>query len=97
VFIPYFDSSRRNDYLQLAAQLRAAGIGVEFFPEAKKLGKQLQYANRRGFRIALILGGDEFAAHECQVKDLTIGESQTVTLADDAQTLIVKIRDILES
>jgi len=97
VFIPFFDSSRRNDYLQLAAQLRTAGIGVEFFPEAKKLGKQLQYANRRGFRIALILGGDEFAAHECQVKDLTIGESQTVTLADDAQILIAKIRDILES
>jgi len=97
VFIPFFDSEHRNDYLQLAAQLRAADIGVEFFPEAKKLGKQLQYANRRGFRIALILGGDEFAARECQVKDLAIGESQTVALADDAQLLITKIREVLQS
>ena len=97
VFIPFFDSTRRNDYLQLAAQLRAADIGVEFFPDAKKLGKQLQYANRRGFRIALILGCDEFAARECQVKDLAIGESQTVALADDAQLLIAKIREVLQS
>ncbi len=96
VFIPFFDSERRNDYLQIAAKLRAAGIGVEFFPDAKKLGKQLQYANRRGFRIALILGGDEFAAAECQVKDLAVGESHTVALADDAQALIAKIRNILQ-
>ena len=37
--------------------LRAAGIGVEVFPDPKKLGQQLKYADRRGFRIALIAGG----------------------------------------
>jgi len=97
VFIPFFAAERRNHYLQLAAQLRAAGIGVEFFPDAKKLGKQLQYANRRGFRIALILGGDEFAAGECQVKDLATGDSQTVPLAEDAQPVIAEIHRILGS
>ena len=34
--------------------LRSAGIGVEVYPEAKKLGKQLQYADRRGFRVAIV-------------------------------------------
>jgi len=97
VFIPFFDRDRRNEYLQLAAKLRAAGIAVEFFPDAKKLGKQLQYANRRGFRIALILGGDEFSAGECQLKDLSKGESQTISTADDAQSLISSIREILQS
>ncbi len=42
VFIPYFDPSRLHDYLKLAAVLRAAGIGVEVFPEPKKLGQQLK-------------------------------------------------------
>ncbi len=95
VLIPFFAAGHRNDYLQLAAQLRAAGIGVEFYPEPKKLGKQLQYANRRGFRVALIMGDDEFAAGECQVKNLSNGGSQTVSLADDAAAVITEIRTLL--
>ncbi len=95
VFLPFFAAGHRDDYLQLAARLRAAGIGVEFYPEPKKLGKQLQYANRRNFRIALIMGDDEFAAGECQVKDLASGGSQTVALADNATAVIAEIQTIL--
>ena len=84
IFIPLFEAERRNDYLRLAADLRAAGLRVELYPEAKKLGKQLQYANRRGFRVALILGADEFSAGQCQVKNLAKGESTTVALAEVA-------------
>ncbi len=84
IFIPLFDADRRNDYLRLAAQLRTAGFGVELYPEAKKLGKQLQYANRRGFRVALIIGPDEFSAGQCQVKNLAKGESTTVELTEVA-------------
>ena len=81
MFIPFFDAARLNDYLQLAAQLRAAGLGVEVYPEPKKLGKQLQYADKRGFRVALMAGDNEFAAGQCQVKNLATGESTTVSLA----------------
>ena len=54
VLIAYFDKNRLHDYLKLAASLRRAGIAVELFPEPKKLGQQLKYADRRGFRVALI-------------------------------------------
>ena len=64
------------------ARLRAAGIGVEVYPEPKKLGQQLKYADRRGFRVALIAGENEFAAGQCQVKKLATGESVTVSLTD---------------
>lgn len=95
VLIPYFVAERRNNYLRLAAQLRAAGLGVEFYPEAKKLGKQLQYANKKGFRVALILGDEEFASGQCQVKDLASGGSETVPLTDDAQALIAALKQLL--
>jgi histidyl-tRNA synthetase len=95
VLIPYFDETRLHDYLKLAAAVRAAGIGVEVFPEAKKLGQQLKYADRRGFRVALIAGGDEFAAGKCQVKDLAGGTQQDVPLDDSAQAVIEAIRRIL--
>ena len=62
VFIPYFDAAHLGDYIKLAAELRAAGLNVEVYPEPSKLGKQLQYADRKKFRVALIAGEREFAA-----------------------------------
>jgi histidyl-tRNA synthetase len=80
VFIPFFDASRLLDYLKIAAQLRSAGIGVEFYPDPKKLGDQLKYADRRGFRVALVAGGNEFAENQIQIKNLATRTSQTVPI-----------------
>jgi histidyl-tRNA synthetase len=92
VLICMFDAARRNDYLKLAAQLRAAGIGVEVYPEAKKLGKQLQYADKQGFRAALIAGENEFAAGECQIKNLAAQTSRTVAYdGKDAEPLTTEL------
>ncbi len=94
-FIPLFAADHLHDYLRLAAALRAEGIGVELFPDAKKLGQQLKYADRRGFRIALIAGDHEFAAGTCQVKDLQTGEKQDVPLTEDAASVVAVVRRIL--
>ena len=96
VFIPYFDKDRLHDYLRLAAALRSAGIGVEVFPDPKKLGQQLKYADRRGFRVALIAGGNEFQAGVCQVKNLQTGQKQDVPLESDAASVIAAVKQILE-
>jgi histidyl-tRNA synthetase len=95
VFIPFFAASRLAEYQRLAAELRAAGLGVEVYPEPKKLGKQLQYADKRGFRVALVAGDDEFAAGECQLKNLANGESSKVSLAGGVDALVAEIRRIL--
>jgi histidyl-tRNA synthetase len=94
VLIAYFDKEWLNDYLKLAAMIRAAGIGVEVFPEPKKLGQQLQYADRRGFRVAIIAGQREFDAGQVQIKDLQSGQAQEVSIAD-AQALIEALRALL--
>jgi histidyl-tRNA synthetase len=95
VFIPYFDPAHLADYFKLAAALRSAGLAVEVYPEPAKLGKQLQYADRKGFRIALIAGEREFAAGECQIKDLSSTESTTIALAEDAAAAIAEVKRIL--
>jgi histidyl-tRNA synthetase len=95
VFLAYFDRSRLHDYLQLAGRIRAAGIGLEFYPDPKKLGSQLKYAGERGFRLALILGENEFAAGECQVKVLATGDKLTVALGEHAETLIETLHEQL--
>jgi histidyl-tRNA synthetase len=94
VLIAYFDPSRLHDYLRLAGSLRAAGVRVELYPEPKKLGQQLKYADRRGFRVAIIAGETEFAAGQVQVKNLKTGDSQTVSLVEGVECLVTVIRII---
>jgi histidyl-tRNA synthetase len=94
VFIAYFDASRLHDYLRLGAQLRAAGLGEELYPEPKKLGQQLKYADRRGFPIALIAGDQEFAAGTCQLKHLPTQRSEEVSMAQPAN-VVAAIRRLL--
>jgi histidyl-tRNA synthetase len=95
VFIPYFDAARLHDYLHLAAQLRAAGFGVEVFPEPKKLGQQLKYADRRGHRVALVAGENEFASGSIQIKNLATATSQTIPLTTGAAELIAALKQLL--
>ncbi len=95
VFIAYFDKNRLADYLQLAAAIRAAGIGVEVYPDPKKLGQQLKYADRRGHRVALIAGENEFTAGRCQIKDLQEAEQHDVPLEEDAASIIAAVQGIL--
>ncbi len=91
VLVALFDPARVADYLRIGRLLRAAGIACELFPEARPLGKQLRYASRNGFRIALIAGESEFAEGLWQVKDLDRGEQKAVPESD----LTEHIRKIL--
>ena len=95
VFVVYFDGERLEDYLRLAQAIRATGIGCEVYPEPKKLKTQLEYANRRGHRVALIAGSREFEAGICQVKDLSQREATDASLADDAAEVVTAVRKIL--
>lgn len=80
VMVVFFAAERLNDYAAIATRLRAAGFATELFPEPKKLGKQLQHANKKGFRLAVIAGPEELERSECQIKNLANGESVTVPL-----------------
>lgn len=64
---------------------------VEVFPEPKKLGHQLRYADRRGFRLALIAGETEFASGVYQLKNLSTGAREDVP----AEGLVEAVRRAL--
>ena len=67
---------------------RAAGIGVEVYPDAKKIGAQLQYAEKRGFRLALIAGPEEFAQGQWKIKDLAQREERVVAAGEVLSALV---------
>jgi histidyl-tRNA synthetase len=57
-------------YLEMATKLRDAGINTEVYLEQAKLRNQMAYADRKGFRVAVIAGEDEFARDSVQIKNL---------------------------
>jgi len=89
VLITQFVPERIGDYQRVARMLRAEGIGCEVYPDAKKLGAQFQYAEKRGFKAALIAGPDEFARGEWKIKNLSERSEQSVTEASLATELRV--------
>jgi histidyl-tRNA synthetase len=81
-------------YIELANQLRAAGINTEVQLEPKKLGKQFQYASKAGIRFVLVLGEDEMAKNTVSVKDMPRELQYEVPRAELAKTLRVEIEQL---
>jgi len=78
VLLAHFDADHCAQYLATARRVRAAGISCEVYTDPRPLGKQLKYADRKGFRLVLIAGADEFANGTWQIKDLASGEQLEV-------------------
>jgi histidyl-tRNA synthetase len=91
VLVSQMDESRLPLYLELAGQLRAAGINTEVQLEAKRLAKQFQYADRAGIRFVLVLGEDEAANGTVTVKDMRKQEQFSVARTDLVKALRVEL------
>jgi histidyl-tRNA synthetase len=66
------------DSIALAMELRGAGLRVDLYPEADKIGKQFKYASARGITFVAVVGEEERARREVALKNLTTGEQQTL-------------------
>ena len=95
VMVAFFDKQRLHDYLGIANLIRQAGVNVELYPEPKKLGQQLKFADERGFRIAIIAGDQELDKSEVQVKDLGEKSSTTCSLEENGAAVLSEIERIL--
>lgn len=67
--------------------LRSKGIAVDLYPDPAKMGKQLQFADKKGIPFAIIAGSTEIEQHLFILKNLTTGTQQHVT-KDELQTLL---------
>lgn len=78
ILVTMFSGDRAAEYVAVASSLRAAGLGVELYPEPKKLGAQLKYADRKGHTLAVIIGDTEWQDGTAQIKIMATGESESV-------------------
>lgn len=83
VLVPLASEAVRGDCLRLAAELRAAGVRVDVYPELNKLGTQLQYGTQRGIPWAVIQTEAEKERGGVNVRNLKTRE-QTFVARDAA-------------
>ena len=64
--------------MRLIGRLRDKGVAAEIYPDAGKMKKQMEYANRRGIPYVVIIGSDELQRSVATLKDMRSGEQREV-------------------
>ncbi len=77
--------------LPLAHALRVADVAVEVYPEAAKLRKQFEYAERKAIPFISINGSSEIEAGTLNIKNLVTGEQKAFP-ADDMAAILEFLR-----
>ncbi|EJW99557.1 histidine-tRNA ligase [gut metagenome] len=65
--------------LRILAQVRAAGIHAEIYPDSSKMKKQMSYANAHAIPFVALVGENEMQAGRVTLKNMTTGEQTLVT------------------
>lgn len=68
--------------MKAIAKLRNFGIKVELYPDQVKVGKQFQYADKRGIPFAVVVGETEMNEGKFALKNLISGEQVLVDFED---------------
>ena len=64
--------------LRLLIKMRMEGVSAEIYPDAVKMKKQMEYANKRGIPYVVIIGENELQTRIAAVKDMRSGEQWSV-------------------
>ena len=74
-----FGEAEADYCLPIAAQIRAAGISVELYPDCAKMKKQMAYANAKGIPFVVLAGESEINQGKVTLKNMLTGDQQLVS------------------
>ena len=74
--------------LKAIKQLRLQGVNAELYPDAAKMKKQMNHANKRNIPFVVLVGDQEIESDTYTLKNMVSGEQDKVSL----QALISKTK-----
>ncbi|WP_310556344.1 histidine--tRNA ligase [Flavobacterium sp.] len=77
-----FGNEETKYAMKAISNLRKSGLKVELYPDNVKIGKQFQYADKRGIPFAVIVGDEEMKNDQFSLKNLASGEQQKVSFEE---------------
>ena len=75
-----FGPAEQAACIGIAARLRAAGVSALIYPDAAKMKKQMDYANRKQVPFVAFVGESEMKDGTVTLKNMADGTQQTVTV-----------------
>ena len=93
VYVAWMGEATREASTLLARGLRRAGIGTEISYHPIKLKKAMGAASKLGVSYTIIIGEEEVASGNYQVKDMSTGEQQSMSAAEIAGFLKENLRE----
>ncbi len=81
----------RLEAFKIANKIRKIGIGCEFCLAERGISKNLDYANKRGFKFVIIIGEDELKKGELKIKNMETGAENKIEIGK-----LEKIKEILK-
>ncbi len=87
VLLINFGGEEQKASMKLLKELRKAGIQSDIYPDAAKMKKQMEYANKRAIPYVVIVGESERIEGVATVKNMVKGEQQKVPFAELADFL----------
>ncbi len=74
---------KEADYcLKVLQKIRRAGINSELYPDAAKMKKQMNYANKKGIPYVVLVGEDEMKSDLLTIKNMTDGSQSNRTIIE---------------
>ncbi len=77
-----FGSDGEAFILPVISRVRTSGINAEIYPEAEKMKKQLNYANKKGIPYTAFAGETEIREQKITLKNMMTGEQELVTVEE---------------
>ena len=87
VLVTIPDDSLMSNAIEIASALRAAQVNTEIFFEGARLGRQLRYASRKGFKFAVIPLPEDLECARIKYRDMDAGEEYTVPATELPQQI----------
>ncbi len=84
VLLVNFGKEEQSYAQKILFKLRDAGISCELYPEASKMKKQMQYADKNLIPFVIIIGKNEMETGKLAVKNMKTGEQVMM----DAETIV---------
>ena len=79
VLLLNFDQESSKKALKILNALRSNGVKSEIYPDAVKIKKQMNYANKKGVPFVLMVGANEISEGKYQLKNMKSGQQQKMT------------------
>lgn len=83
VIVLVMDREYMGRYMEMAAELRAAGLRAEVYMGGSGVRAQMKYADKRGAAVVVMEGEDERGRGEITLKDLALGAQKSREITDN--------------